>query len=320
MTDLGLQIVPAMSASELVETVVAAEELGYSWCQVADEGLMPDPFVALATAAQRTSRIRLGPATNGYTRHPGATAAALATLDRVSGGRAFVTLVAGGTMVLNPLGIPRDRPGTVLIETMEILRRLWTGETVSWEGRCFRLAGATLTVLPETPIPILVATRGERLLAAAGSMADGVILIAKADLEDAFGIVNASLSDRPFLRVYLDRLVYNESMLAEAKALYSYVALDSPDRMLTNLGLSTSEIDSIRAAVTEGGAVGAAELITPEMIGSYQIAGTPRECSRAVGELVEQYQLDMFMLNVISGGFESNLRLLEDVAEIVGST
>ena len=104
---LGLQIVPTMGSDELIDIVVLAEELGYSYCMVADEGLMLDVYAVLGAAARATSTIRLGPVTNPYTRHPAATAAAVATIDEMSGGRAFVTLVAGGTMVLHPMGIER---------------------------------------------------------------------------------------------------------------------------------------------------------------------------------------------------------------------
>ncbi len=72
---LGLQVVPTMGSAELVDTIVLAEELGYSYCMVADEGLMLDVYAVLGAAARATSTIRLGPVTNPYTRHPAAVAA-----------------------------------------------------------------------------------------------------------------------------------------------------------------------------------------------------------------------------------------------------
>ena len=104
---LGLQIVPTMPVDELLDTVRLAEELGYDYCMVADEGLMHDVYAVLGAAAQTTSTIRLGVVTNPYTRHPAVTAAGVATINELSGGRAFITLVAGGTMVLEPLGLQR---------------------------------------------------------------------------------------------------------------------------------------------------------------------------------------------------------------------
>ena len=322
MTRLGLQIVPVMTPSEVIDTIVAAEDLGYDYCQVADEGLMADVYTVLGMAAARTSRIRLGAATNGYTRHPAATAAALATLDHLSGGRAFVTLVAGGTMVLGPLGIERTAPFTVMTETVEVLRRLWSGEPITWQGRRFALREARLHVDGPIDIPILMAVRGPRLLRAAGEVADGVVLMAKSDLGDALAEVNAGRAGRAggFARVYLDRLAYTPEMLDEARHLYSYAGMDAPDRMLRNLGLDDAEIAAIREAAAAGGPAAAADLVTEEMVGAFQIAGTPEQCRTALAELVSRHHLDMFMMNVISPGVERNTRLLKEVRSIVEGT
>ena len=321
MTQLGLQIVPTMPPREVVETVVAAEDLGYDWCQVADEGLMSDVYAVLGMAAERTSRIRLGAATNGYTRHPGATAAALATVDALSGGRAFVTLVAGGTMVLRPLGIEREAPLAVMAETVQLMRMLWSGEPVTWHGERFRLEQAQLHVAGSVDIPILMAVRGPRLLRLAGEVADGVVLMAKSDLGEALAAVDAGRDGQPagFTRVYLDRLAYTPEMLDEARGLYSYAVMDAPDRMLRNLGLHDGEIAAIRSAVARGGPAAAAQLVTSEMIEAFQIAGTPEQCRADLAGLVRRHHLDAFMMNVISPGLDENARQLAEVRDIVRS-
>jgi 5,10-methylenetetrahydromethanopterin reductase len=319
MTKLGLQIVPTMPPDEVIDTIVAAEAIGYEYCEIADEGLMADVYAVLGAAAGRTGTIRLGVATNGYTRHPAATAAALATVDHLSGGRAFVTLVAGGTMVLGPLGISREQPVVVMRETVEIMRRLWSGEPVTWKGERFRLDQAQLHINGVFSIPIFMAVRGPRLLRLAGEMADGVVLMAKSDLGDALATVVEGRGGRTgeFTRVYLDRLAYTPAMLEEAKSLYSFALIDSPDRLLRNLGLDEGEIEAIRQAVADGGPAAANALVTPDMVRAFQIAGTPGECRQALSELVALHDLDLFMMNVISPGLDTNTRLLEDVREIL---
>jgi len=311
---LGLQLVPVMPVAELVDTIRAAEQLGYDHCMVADEGLMQDVYVALGAAAGVTDTIRLGVVTNGYTRHPAATAAALATVNELSNGRAFVTLVAGGTMVLHPMGIERKAPLAVVDDTIEVLRALWSGEPVEFQGRRTRLDGAQLSHGPQS-IPIWVAARGERILDLAGRKADGLVLMAKADLADA--IVAAGQTDRDLTLMYLDRLAFTPEMVEEARAHYGYAILDSPPRVVRNLGIDDLTMQQMREAFASGGPEAMAPLVTAEMVGAYQIAGTPAECRSQLHEMIVEHRLDGFFVNVITPGLEANRALLSDVAEIV---
>lgn len=318
MIEMGLQLIPTMPVQEVIDTIRLAEELGYHYCVVADEGFMPDVYVTLGIAARETSIIKLGPVTNGYTRHPAVTATAAATLNEVSGGRALVNLVAGGSMVLRPMAIPREAPLTVMRETVDILRRLWSGETVSYEGRRYRLDSAQIT-LGAQEIPVWLSVRGPKLLELAGRQAEGVVLMAKSDLGPAIEIVkqgSAETGNQP-KRIYLDRIAYTPEMLAEAAKTYIYAVMDSPARMLRGMGLTDEQIENIQTAVRSGGPAAAAEFITPEMIKSYQIAGTPEACSTILQAMITKHELDIFLLNIISPGLEANKRLMHEVAEIV---
>ena len=316
---LGLQIVPTMGSAELIDTIVAAEELGYSYCMVADEGLMLDVYAVLGAVARATSTIRLGSVTNPYTRHPAATAAAVATVDEMSGGRAFVTLVAGGTMVLHPMGIERSAPLALMTDTIEALRLLWLGEPVTWQGRRLSLEGAQLTTGTHS-IPIWVAARGERMLTLAGARADGLVLMVKSDLGDAFGLADQARQEAragsPLTRVYLDRLAYKPEMIEEAKHLYGYAIMDSPPRILKNLGLNEAEIAGLQQAFREGGPEAVGQLVTDELVASYQIAGTPAECRSQLEHLIGAHRLDAFFVNIISPGPASNRELLSEVVSI----
>ena len=323
---LGVQVVPTMGSAELVDTIVFAEELGYSYCMVADEGLMLDVYAVLGAAARATSAIRLGAVTNPYTRHPAATAAATATIDEMSGGRAFVTLVAGGTMVLHPMGIQRSAPLATMADTIEALRLLWRGEPVTWQGRRFSLEGAQLTTGPHS-IPVWIAARGEKMLALAGTHADGLVLMVKSDLGDAFGLAEqarqaaraepgAENAGSPLTRVYLDRLAYKPEMIEEAKHLYGYAIMDSPPRILKNLGLSEGEIAGLKHAFEQGGPEAVGQLVTDDLVAEYQIAGTPEQCRSQLQHLIGAHQLDAFFVNIISSGPAANHQLLTEVVSI----
>lgn len=316
MIKTGIHIIPEMSAPEIVETAVAAEALGYDYCFVCDEGIMHDVYVCLGAIAQRTTRLKIGPVTNGYTRHPAVTAVALASLNELSGGRAVAVLVAGGTLALAPMGLAREAPLGVMRDTLEIMRRLWSGETVTWAGQRHQLDTARLGIGPQE-IPVWLGVRGPKMLALAGELADGVLLIAKSDLGPALELVDAAAGGRNLERIYLDRIAYTPEMLAEAGISYIYAVMDAPDRMLAGMGLSEADIAALRQAMKAGGPAEAAKLITPDMIKGFQIAGTPDECTQTLQALVSRHNVDTFLLNVTSPGLDANIQLMRDIQSIV---
>ena len=317
MLKLGIEIMPEMPFDELIETVCAAEEMGYDYCLMTDEGLMHDAYVTLSALALKTTHIKLAPVTNGYTRHPAVTASALTSLNELSNGRAFVTLVAGGSMVLKPMGIKRQVPLTVVSETAEILKLLWSGESVTWQGERFSLDRARISAHPQQ-LPIWIAARGPKMLALASSRADGVVLMAQSDLPDALKIVQTSSANRMIApkRVYLDRIAYTPEMLQEAAILYVYTIVDTPPRMLKNLGITVEEVCQIKKTLETDGPEAAACWVTPEMVRKVMVAGTPQECRQILRDLAAEHRLDIFLLDIVSEGLSANLRLMQDVRDM----
>src|SRR5215472_14087457 len=151
------------------------EELGYGHLWVADERLMRNVYVCLTVAALNTERIGLGTAvTNPYTRSPALTAAAIATIDELAGGRVILGLGAGGG--LGQYGIDRARPVVALREAVRIVRGLTAGERLSFQGHLFSTDEAELGFRAVRRCPIYLAARGPRILELAGELADGVII------------------------------------------------------------------------------------------------------------------------------------------------
>ena len=89
------------SVGRSAEIAKVADECGFSSITHIDSQILSrDVYVSLAHAAGKTSRIRLGQGvTNPYTRHPSVTANATASLDELSGGRAFLGIGAGYSSV-----------------------------------------------------------------------------------------------------------------------------------------------------------------------------------------------------------------------------
>jgi 5,10-methylenetetrahydromethanopterin reductase len=147
-----------------------AENLGFDLLGLGDsQSLFRDVYVGLTIAALHTARIRLGPTvTNPRTRHAAVTANAIASLDEVSGGRAFLGLGSGDSAVYT-LGLPPARLGD-LEDALRTLGALTAGEAVTRDGRRLAVRGARHRV------PLYLAAEGPRTLGLAGRLADGVIV------------------------------------------------------------------------------------------------------------------------------------------------
>lgn len=313
MLQLGINIIPVMPPNEIIALIQAAEEMGYQYCLLADEGLSTDVYVILGAAARETTSIHLAPVTNGYTRHPAVTATAVSSLHQLTNGRAFLVLVAGGSVVLDKMRIKREKPISVVRETVEICRALWSGEEINWQGEIFSLQKARLETRNQN-IPIWIAARGERMLAIAGEIATGVLLMVKPDIGPALKIVTQRGANP--LRVYMDRIAYTPEMVDAATHIFPYVIKDTPERQLQGF-LSSMEIRQIRAAQEMGGVEAVAKLITPKMIQRYKVAGTREECTKTIAEMEIEHQLDVFILNITTAGLQQNISMLRDVKAIV---
>ncbi len=166
--------------TQWVELAKATDRSDYDCLYVADHlGSSVSPFAALAAAAAVTDRVRLGTCVlNAGLREPLSLAADLATLDALSGGRAIFGIGAGHTptewtmlgLGFPPAGERVDR----LIELVDAVRLLLSGEPVTTSGTHFRLHGSLLSEPHQIQdsIPLLVGGNGRRVLAFAAGCAD----------------------------------------------------------------------------------------------------------------------------------------------------
>ena len=101
---------------------------------------------------------------------------AIATLDEISGQRAVLGMGAG-VSGFRELGISAARSGVALREAVELVRRLLTGETVTYAGSTVRFDGGRLDFTPpRADIPVYIASQRSVGCRAAGRVADGAIM------------------------------------------------------------------------------------------------------------------------------------------------
>ncbi len=162
-----------------------ADEAGLDAILVSEDPDGWDAFAVLSALAGSTERIRLGTGvTNPYLRHPNQIAAAVSTLDRLSGGRAFLGLGRGqAEWYARSFGMATGKPLAVLEETVELLRAWFqpphraNGHGVSGQPPHFPIDDWERGVGPlQENLPIYLAAVGPKALALTGRIADGLII------------------------------------------------------------------------------------------------------------------------------------------------
>ena len=176
-------------AAELLGYAQLAEEAGFDSVAVSDHfqpfrhtgGHAPAALPWLGALAATTGRVRIGTSVSTPTLrfHPSVLAQAFATIANLAPGRVFVGVGTGESVNEVP-ATAIEWPGFSerlgrLEEAVELMRRLWTEERVTFTGRWYRTARATVYDRPAQPLPVLVAAAGPRAARFAGRIGDGFI-------------------------------------------------------------------------------------------------------------------------------------------------
>ena len=164
----------------LIAGVQAAEAAGFDVVHTSDHigGLWP-PLTTLAAIAAATNRVRLCPlVVNNDFWHPVLLAREVAALDHVTSGRVELGLGAGHSFTeYEAMGMAFDPPKVRkarLAESVEILRRLFDGESVTFSGEHYQLRDVQIAPALQARLPILVGVNGPAALAHAARHADTI--------------------------------------------------------------------------------------------------------------------------------------------------
>ena len=173
---------------ELLRYGVLAEECGFDSVFVSDHlqpwrhdgGHAPFAMTWLGALGAQTERVVIGTSvlTPTFRYHPAIVAQAFATLGCLYPGRVVLGMGSGESMNEVPLGIEwpdgKERFGRFR-EAVRLIRELWAGERVSFEGEYYRTDKATIYDLPDQPVPLWLAASGPAATRFAGRAGDGYI-------------------------------------------------------------------------------------------------------------------------------------------------
>jgi 5,10-methylenetetrahydromethanopterin reductase len=178
---IGLQAGERLTAAQTLELARYSDEAGVESIWVAEGRLTRDAIVPAALIAGRTSRITIGTGViNHRTRNVALTAVTFKTLEEFSNGRAILGIGPWWEPLASKLGLPLVRPRAELREYVEVIRRLFANETVSYDGEFVKVHDIRFDRMYErnepVNVPIYLGVVVPRSLELAGEIADGVLL------------------------------------------------------------------------------------------------------------------------------------------------
>ncbi len=176
----GWDIRTGTTGQMVMDAARRAESLGLDGIIAGDHvtfyGYGNDGLVTLTAAAAATETIELKTAVYLLPlRHPVPVALQVAQLDQLSMGRFVLGVGVGGE---DPhefwsCGVDPATRGARTNESLQILKRLWSEDDVSFEGKHFQLDNVTLYPKPFRPVPIFIGGRSDAALRRAGRYGDG---------------------------------------------------------------------------------------------------------------------------------------------------
>ncbi len=335
-----VELSPVVVAGEMLELAKLVDEAGADRLGISDVAMLRDTFLVQALCAQATDRVQIGSlVSNPYLRHPAAVATTLATLNEISQGRAFLGIGVGAG--LSGLGIDQSRPARCLEEFLLVVGKLLSGEKLDWEGPAHRIRGAEIGRDIARQVPVVVGTRSRQVAMLAGRKADAVVVGARemrADILERYrGWVHqgAQAAGRDPKEVEIAPRVtlcvsQDGEMARRSVTLYTahYLSLGSVEQS----GLEPERFEKIRRLAVEATgwyfepevcySAELDELITPDLIERFAVAGTPKECLDQV-RLIAGMGYDSVSMNVAAvrrpgGSMHSGMReTIEGLGEMM---
>ena len=175
---------------ELVEIAVAAEAHGMQSVAVSDHfqpwrhegGHAPFSLTWMAAVGERTKTIQIGTSvmTPTFRYNPAVIAQAFASMGVMYPGRIMLGVGTGEALNEIATGWTGEWPEfkerfARLRESIDLMRRLWTEDRVSFDGEYYKTVDASIYDRPETPIPVYIAAGGPVVARYAGRAGDGFI-------------------------------------------------------------------------------------------------------------------------------------------------
>jgi len=314
--------IPAAPVDRLFKIAKVNEEAGFDSIWVPDHilfippGTVPEAWSMLSATAMITNKAILGTCVSDPHRYnPAVLAQKVATVDQISGGRVILGLGAGEAMNLEPFGIEWRKPVSKLVEAVKIIRKLWAGEIVTYEGKFWKFKEAFLQITPVNgKVPIYFGANSPRTLRLAGEMADGWLSIPLSPklYEKRLAYVKEGAEKAGRSLEQIDTGVYLYTCVAEnAEEAYKQIesiksqVIPAPE-LLAEAGYDVELTDDLRSlsyfrALADSEWISKfltySDLIPTEAAIEFSVAGTVENCIEKIAEYIKAGAKHILLIN-----------------------
>ncbi len=280
----------AQPAAALVAVAREAERRGYHTAWVGETAGY-DAISVMALIAAHTERLHVGSAVIPVqTRTPVVLGLSAASLNHLSNDRVFLGLgLSSRTIVADWHGLPFANSLQQIRETVDIVRRVASGERVNFEGKFYRVKNFRLSAPPPAkPVRIVLAALGPEMLELAGEIADGVVLnwIPAATVPASIKHLEAGAKkagrslERFEIASFIRTCVTDDSVAARdalARDITGYAVVDVYASFFQAAGFA-AEIEALNAAWRAGDRPGAVKQVSRRVLDGLGVVGDETFC------------------------------------------
>jgi alkanesulfonate monooxygenase SsuD/methylene tetrahydromethanopterin reductase-like flavin-dependent oxidoreductase (luciferase family) len=226
----------------------------------------------------------------------------LAALDQLSGGRAILGLGASGRLwIEEQMGIRYDKPLSAVRDAVAIIRGLFAGEQVEYQGRVFRAgAGMRFNLEPlRAEVPIYLGATAPKALELAGEVADGWLPFgfgpqgvgrAIERIRSGGKRAGRSLSDFNYSALMWTRIAEDDRAARESIKPWIAWALggfaNQPELWIfTDFGLTPKDVSVIRQSYAHGEV--RTDMVSEAMVDGLSLAGSPQRRREKLAGLID---------------------------------
>ncbi|MHA1903583.1 MAG: 5,10-methylenetetrahydromethanopterin reductase [Candidatus Thorarchaeota archaeon] len=320
MVRIGIEFVPEKPIEKIVKMTKLAEDAGFDNVWITDHYNNRNVWMTLTAIALNTEKIVMGPGvTNPFHISPALTAAAAATLNELSGGRAVLGIGAGDKVTLENLGIEWKKPVTTMVESITGMRTLLAGKKLAMDGKVLKVANAKLANVKKIPVldadgnpvmkdgkpkkkaphlPIYAGAQGPMMLERTARVADGILINAShpRDFDLAMKKIKEGVDKAGRKLDEIDVTAYasfslgstrEEAVKGDAKIVVAFIVAGSPDAVLERHGLNQDDCDKVKGLLAKGDFGELPGAVTDEMIDAFAVVGTKDQCIERIEELLK---------------------------------